>query len=59
MTDADCICSHPAHWHLKHASGRDPSTIRLSRCLAKVKNERGFPTACKCKSFKAKVKVTA
>lgn len=49
-----CTCGHDAHWHLKHASGKDHSIIRMSRCLSKVKNERGFPADCACRAYKAR-----
>jgi hypothetical protein len=59
MPVIDCVCGHTDRWHMKHASGIDHRTIRTSRCLSKVKNERGFPRACDCRSFKAQTKAGA
>jgi hypothetical protein len=55
MTDL-CVCGHESNWHLKHVSGIAHKTIRWSRCLSKVKNARGFPSECGCRSFKAKAR---
>jgi hypothetical protein len=57
VTEPDCTCTHAARWHLKHALPRDGG-VRLGRCLSKVKNHRGFPTACGCRVYKAKAQVT-
>ena len=55
--EAPCRCEHPAEWHLLHASSLSLPKIRRGRCVVKVRNERGFPTDCGCKTYKAKVEV--
>lgn len=56
IPEPDCTCKHVASWHLKHATirGQKAHTIRRGRCLVKVKNERGFPTGCECRTYKPK-----
>jgi hypothetical protein len=53
--EPDCgDCDHPARWHLKHAPQRsNQKKIVRGRCIVKVKNERGFPVTCDCKSYRA------
>jgi hypothetical protein len=58
MTEDRCVCGHQANWHLKHVGGIAHKTIRMSRCLSKVKNERGFPRECGCRAYKAKARAS-
>ena len=54
MVEAECAaCPHSAHWHLK-GRGQAGARIKRGRCIAHVKNERGFPAKCGCHSYRVK-----